>query len=290
MNAVDIVPLPFCDGIIYGEGPRWHGGRLWFTDGLAGRVYSADENGLLAVEAEVERASGLGWLADGTLVVSALFAARIYHVDAQGRITATFDVSDIAWSTNDLLVAPDGRAYVDLYQTTADGSGGPDGPDGIVGSIGLVEPNGAVRVVATGLAVPNGLGLLPDGSTLVVSETQGSRLLAFASAADGSLGPPRVFADLGPDRHPDGLCVDVEGGVWVGCYNTCEFLRVLDGGAVTHRVPIERGWAIAPALGGPDGRTLYLVVDDTTEEGLLSGESTGWVMQARVDVPGAGSP
>jgi sugar lactone lactonase YvrE len=147
-----------------------------------------------------------------------------------------------------------------------------------------------VRVVATGLAVPNGLGLLPDGSTLVVSETMGSRLLAFPVRDDGSLGAPSVFADLGAERHPDGLCVDIEGGVWVGCYDTGGFLRVVAGGTVTHRIAIDRGWAIAPALGGADGRTLYMVVDETTLEGLMKGESTGWIMQARVDVPGAGSP
>jgi sugar lactone lactonase YvrE len=147
-----------------------------------------------------------------------------------------------------------------------------------------------VRIVASGLAVSNGLGFLPNESTLVVSETNGSRILAFAVEPDGRLGAPTVFADLGADRHPDGLCVDVEGGVWIGCYDTGEFLRVVAGGAVTHRVAIEAGWAIAPALGGADGRTLYLVIDDTTMEGLASGDSRGRIMQARVDVPGAGSP
>jgi sugar lactone lactonase YvrE len=273
--------LPFVDGIVYGEGPRWHAGRLWFSDGPAGKVYSAGETGDLRVEAEVPHASGLGWLPDGTLVVSALMAPTISHVDVHGNVTATYDLSDIAWSTNDLLVTPDGRTYVDLYQLTDAGLGG---------EIGLVDRDGTVRVVAPGLAVPNCLGLLPDGTTLVVSETNGSRILAFPTEADGSLGAASVFADLGPDRHPDGLCIDVEGAVWVGCYDTGEFLRVLAGGTVTHRVEIEGGWAIAPALGGPDGRTLYMVIDDTTMEGMVAGDSTGWIMQARVDVPGAGSP
>lgn len=277
MTAPEVVePLPFMDGVVYGEGPRWHDGRLWFSDGPAGKVYSAGEAGDVAVEVEVPRASGLGWLPDGTLVVSALFDAKIYLIDAIGHVTATYDHSDLAFSTNDLLVAPDGRTYVDLY--------------GAEGAIGLVGRDGGIQVVASGLALPNGLAFLPDASTLLVSETSGSRILSFVANPDGSLGAPSVFADLGPERHPDGLCVDEEGAVWVGCYDSGEFLRVLAGGTVTHRVEIERGWSVAPALGGSDGRTLYMVVDDTTHEGLVNGESTGWIMQARVDVPGVGSP
>ncbi len=276
-----IEPLPFIDGIVYGEGPRWHNGRLWFSDVLAGKVCSVGDVGDVAVEAEVAHASGLGWLPNGTLVVSTLFEAKVHHIDAQGRVAATHDLSDLSWSTNDLLVAADGRAYVDLYRATTAEMGG---------AIGFIETGGTVRIVASGLAVPNGLGFLPDGSTLVVSETRGSRILAFTAEPDGSLGAPRVFADLGPRRHPDGLCIDVEGGVWVGCYDTGEFLRIVEGGTVTHRIAIDRGWAIAPALGGADGRTLYMMVDETSSEGMVNGESTGWIMQARVDVPGAGSP
>ncbi|MFN8226660.1 MAG: SMP-30/gluconolactonase/LRE family protein [Mycobacterium sp.] len=272
---------PFVDGIVFGEGPRWRSGRLWFTDSPAGTVYSVGEIGDLATEVEVERPSGLGWLPDGTLVVSSLFAPTVHFVDAGGTVIDTVDVSDAAWSTNDLVVTADGRIFVDLYQHYGTAMGG---------GIGLLQRNGDLRVVATDLAVPNGLGVLPDGLTLVVNETNGSRVLAYSFLSDGGLGEQRVFADLPGDCHPDGLCVDAEGAVWVGCYDTGEFLRVRAGGEVTHRISVDQGWAVAPCLGGADGRTLYMAVNDTTHEGLMAGTSTGWIMQARVDVPGAGSP
>jgi sugar lactone lactonase YvrE len=272
-----VEPQHFVGGIVFGEGPRWHDGRLWFTDGFAGTVCSAGLGGDLTVEARIDRASGLGWLPDGTLVVSTLFDTKIHHVDARGTVVTTFDHAAVAESTNDLVVTEDGRAYVDVYRTDGD-------------AIGSFGPDGAMRIVASGLAMPNGLALLPDHATLVVSESKASRILAFPVEADGGLGAPDVFADLGPTRMPDGLCVDSEGGVWVGCVAAAEFLRVVAGGAVTHRVGIERGWAIAPALGGDDGRTLYLLVNETSPEGISRAESTGWILQARVDVPGSGSP
>lgn len=272
-----VEPQPFVDGIVFGEGPRWHNGRLWFTDGFAGKVYSAGASGDLTVEAEIDRASGLGWLPDETMVVSTLFEAKIHHVDARGAVTKTFDHRHVARSLNDLLVTPDGRGYVDMYRTEGD-------------AIGLLGPDGAMQIVASGLAMPNGLGLLPGGTTLVVSESRRGRILAFSVADDGSLGALDVFVDLGPERQPDGLCVDAEGGVWVGCVAAAEFLRVAANGTITHRVGVERGWAIAPALGGVDGRTLYMVVNETTSEGIAARESTGYVLQARVDIPGAGSP
>lgn len=278
--TVEVDAQPFIDGIIYGEGPRWHHGRLWFSDIHAGKVYSAGESGDLATEVEIDKPSGLGWLPDGTLVVSTLFEAKVHRYLPGADRPDTLDVGHLAAMTNDLVVTPDGRIYVDLYGLAGDRKGG----------IGLLGPGGELQVVASGLLIPNGLGVSPDGKTLVVNEFRRSRILAYPVLSDGTLGAPGVFADLGGGHHPDGLCVDADGAVWVGTCYTREFLRVTSGGTVTHRVSIDRGWAVAPALGGPDGRTLYMIVDDTTQEGLVSGDSTGWILQARVDVPGAGSP
>jgi sugar lactone lactonase YvrE len=136
--------------------------------------------------------------------------------------------------------------------------------------------DGSVQIVATGLSIPNGIGLLPDG-TLVLNETRGSRIYAFTVESDGRLGTPCVFADLGPNRQPDGLCVDAEGGVWSAASAPASSSASWQAAQSLIGSRSKHGWAIAPALGGADGRTLYMVIDDTTIEGLGRGESTGWI-------------
>ena len=267
-------------GIRFGEGPRWHDGRLWFSDIAGGAIYTMDEDGSLDVVVETNFPSGLGWLPDGTLVFSMLFRPVVKRVDGT-EVTVVHDLRDRGWSTNDMVVGVDGTMYVDLY------TGDPNGTR--QGEILLIRPDGDVRTVASGFGTPNGLAITPDGSTLVASDTDRGEILAFRIEADGGLADRRVFADLG-HRRPDGLCLDEEGAVWVGCYDTSEFLRVVAGGEITHRVEAPGGWAVAPALGGADRRTLYLMVNETTTERLQQRDSDGRVEQVRVAGAGAGRP
>ena len=268
------------EGLIYGEGPRWHDDRLWVSDMHADVVRTIDADGALGVGANAHHPSGLGWTPEGDLLVTSLENAVLSRITPSGP-QLHCDLSEFGVSLNDMVALPDGRAYVDVY--TQRGGGPPPG------DVVLVEPDGTAKVVARGLATPNGLAVTPDGTTLVAAETFGNRLHAWTIRADGTLTDQRVFADLG-ERHPDGICLDVEGGVWVGCFLSGEFLRVLDGGEITHRVPVGESWAVAPALGGPEMRTLHLVVSDTTFMGLATGESTSRIETVEVEVPGAGSP
>ena len=182
-----------------------------------GGVKTVDADGNIEVALEFEHPSGLGWLPDGTLLVSVFRVAQVMRVDA-GRITVHADLRDQGWSMNDMVVGPDGRAYVDLYTSRAN--------DVPVGAIVLLTPDGESRIVASDLATPNGLAIAPDGSTLVASETFSGRVLAYTIQPDGGLVDERVFADLGEHRRPDGVCFDAEGAVWVASSFTGEFLRV----------------------------------------------------------------
>jgi sugar lactone lactonase YvrE len=148
-----------------------------------------------------------------------------------------------------------------------------------------VAPDGDVRVVAQDVLFPNGMVLADGGRTLVVAETYGSRLTAFDVADDGTLAGRRVFAQLPEGVYPDGICLDAEGQVWVATARTPEVLRVREGGEVTDRVQVASGsLSYACALGGPDGRTLFVCTARSFQPGA---ERTGRIEVAQVDVPAA---
>ncbi|MCU1375848.1 MAG: 5-valerolactone hydrolase [Actinomycetia bacterium] len=283
----ELDPTLIADGFVLGEGPRWHDDRLWFSDIFDGKIYSLREPGGLSVEVEVGAPSGLGWLPDGSLLVATLAReeggalpgpALLLRVDADGVHTFV-EAADRNTSFNDMVVLPHGQSYLNLYRGTGQGD------DEIV----LVEPGGEWRSVAAGLFHPNGMAVTPDGRTLIVSETHANRVSSFAIDERGDLAARRDFAT--GVAMPDGLCLDAEGAVWVGSLFASEFLRITDGGAVTHRVPVPTPyWALAPMLGGPGRQTLYLLAADTTPARASRLDSSGYLYGVDVDVPGAGWP
>jgi sugar lactone lactonase YvrE len=143
--------------------------------------------------------------------------------------------------------------------------------------------------VADGIAFPNGMVITPDGSTLILSESFTGRLLAFDIGLDGDLSNRRVWAE---GIAPDGICLDAEGCIWTHDAQTRSAARVREGGEIVERIPVEKD-LFATMLGGPDGRTLFLMLADWA--GVENAEAqiakrTGEVRIARVDVPHAGRP
>jgi sugar lactone lactonase YvrE len=272
-------------GLGFAEGPRWHEGRLWFSDMGAGHVVAVDLDGRAEVVVEVTgRPSGLGWLPDGRMLVVSMGGRRLLRREAGGELVEHADLGGLAsFDCNDMVVDGRGRAYV--------GNAGFDlsvrplqvRPAEVV----LVTPQGDARVVDDEVVFPNGSVVTPDGSTLIVAETFGQRLTAFTIAEDGSLTDRRPFALL-DGVAPDGICLDAEGAVWVADATGATCLRVREGGDVVDRVDTGRG-CFACMLGGPERRTLFLLTAEGFQ-GAAIRRRTASIEQVEVDVPGAGWP
>jgi sugar lactone lactonase YvrE len=124
---------------------------------------------------------------------------------------------------------------------------------------------------------------------LIVAESFGSCLTAFNIEPDGSLAGRRVWAPLGESVHPDGICLDAEGAVWLANPGGNGVIRVREGGKVTQYVKVSTQ-AYACMLGGPDGRTLFILTAETFDDAEARAKASGHIEMARVDVPGAGLP
>jgi sugar lactone lactonase YvrE len=277
-------PQLLMGGLAFPESPRWHDGRLWLSDWGAGEVIRLGLDGRSEGVARIPSfPMCIDPLPDGRLLIVDSNARRILRREADGTLVTHADLSGFGthpW--NEIAVDGRGNAYVNNI--------GFDFPEGEVapGTIVVATPEGSVRQVADGVEFPNGMAVTPDSRTLIVAESYGNRLTAFDISADGGLTNRRTWADV--EDHPDGICLDAEGAIWYGDVGTKRAVRVREGGEVLEAIELDRG-CFACALGGSDGRTLFMVANHFGEASDEDPEEPmGQVLTAAAPAPAAARP
>src|SRR4051812_2306951 len=97
----------FAEGIQMGESPRWHDGRFWMCDWLAGEVLAFDGDGSREVVARVEGLPfSIDWLTDGRLVITTTAGVVV------GPGLEPYGATGRPW--NEIVVHPAGQLYVDM--------------------------------------------------------------------------------------------------------------------------------------------------------------------------------
>jgi sugar lactone lactonase YvrE len=268
-------------GIILGESPRWHDGRLWFCDWGAQEIRAVSLDGDSEVIARVESFPFcIDWLPDGRLLAVAGSSFTLLRAEPDGSLAPWVSLEGIcARPWNEVVVDGRGNAYLNCvgYDMMA-------GESPTTGLLAVVLPDGTARQVADDVAFPNGMAVTPDGGTLLLAESHAGRLTAFDIEADGGLSGRRVWADLG-DAAPDGICLDAEGAVWCADVPNQRCVRVREGGQLLDSVELDRG-CFSCALGGPDGTTLFMTAARWAGPGGV-GSPTGLLLTADAPVPGA---
>jgi sugar lactone lactonase YvrE len=273
-------------GLVFGEQPRWHDDRLWFSDWGTQHVIAVDLEG--NDEVIVPGRSFplcVDWLPDGRLLVVSAREGLLLRREPDGSLVTHADLTGLSDPPpgNELVVDGRGNAYVN--------GGGFDfmaGEEFSPGIVALATPDGSARRVADDLAFPNGMLVTPD-STLIVAESYANRLTAFDIAGDGGLSNRREWAHL-KGGFPDGICLDAENAVWYGDVPNKRCVRVREGGSVLQTIELDRG-CFACALGGPEKRTLFMMAQEWNgPEGMFEGPRTGQVLVTQAPAPSDGWP
>lgn len=269
------------DGLAFAEGLRWRDGQLWFSDMHDDSVWRVSEDGARRRVCEVGgRPSGLGWLPGGELLVVSMLDRKILKLGNDGELTDYADLSGVApRRTNDMIVDGKGRAYVGNFGFDFD-----EGEPQTTTSLALVTPDGKVSATGGDLVFPNGMVITGDGSTLIVAETFAACLTAFDIGTDGNLSNRRTWASLKDGAIPDGICIDAEDAVWVASPTTGDCLRIREGGEIADRIVTGRQ-AIACALGGSGGDTLYIATAESVVPEECRKARSGRIEMTRVSVP-----
>ncbi len=271
-------------GLAFGESPRWHEDRLWFSNWGTQEVVAVDLEGKSEVMVRVPTTIpfSIDWLPDGRLLIVSGREGLLLRREPDGELVthaSLRSLSDRPW--NEIVVDGRGNAYLNniCFDFLA---GEPFAP----GIIALLTPDGSARQVADGIAFPNGMCVSPDNQTLIVAESFANRLTAFDIEADGSLSNRRVWA--APEGFgPDGICLDAEGAVW-SANKRC--VRVREGGEVLQTIHLDRS-CFACMLGGVNKQTLFLMVAEWRgPENMTDQTRTGQVLITRAPAPGVGWP
>ena len=281
------------DGLTFGEGPRWHEEKFYFSDFYSHKVFSLDMDGNSEVIVEVPaQPSGLGWMPDGTMLIVSMKNKKLLSFN-NNSLSEVADLSNLAgFHCNDMVVDDQGNGYIGNFGFSTY-SGEEIRPANLI----LVRPGEDPCLAADDLLFPNGTVITPDGKTLIVGETYAARLTAFDINQDATLSNRRVWADFTLDADegdiplPDGMCLDAEGAIWVASPSTAEVIRVKEGGVILDRISVKTN-AYACMLGGDDLKTLFICTSNASgvdPESALR-EKSGKIETIKVEVPGAGRP
>jgi sugar lactone lactonase YvrE len=280
------------EGLRFPEGPRWHDGYLYLSDitGMAVHRYDAGGKGGVLAALDFEP-SGLGFAPDGSLYVVDMPGSRVLGI-RDGVTTVVADLTGIAPSfCNDMAVAADGTAYVTQF-----GANFWKGEMPVAAPVLRVRPGGTIDEFGPGLMMGNGIVVTQDQRALIVAEPGGGRLHRYELDAAGELTGVTGFAELEPTPShpygvvtPDGICLDADGAVWFADPTAHRVARVRDGGEVTDVIAFpEHVFPLAVALGGEDGRSLYVMATPSYDfYAPRTGAGLGYVAVTPVTVPAA---
>ena len=281
----------FATDLVIGESARWRDGRLWLSNWGAAELLTFDLEGRRELVTKVPTTIpfSIDWLPSGQLLIVAGPEQRLLRREPDGSLVDHADLTGLPGGLNEIVVDGRGTIYV---------NGGADFyPDeGVApGFIAAITPDGTVRQIADNIAFPNGMCVTEDNSTLIIAESFAAKLTAFDITEDGGLDNRRTFAEV----LADGICMDIEGAVWTPSWLDNEpcCIRVAESGEVLDRISLDQS-GFACALGGPDGRTLFMLTADwhmgedfmDNLHRLTTGPRTGHVLTATVPVPSAGWP
>ncbi|MGI5817891.1 MAG: SMP-30/gluconolactonase/LRE family protein [Armatimonadota bacterium] len=245
------------DGFDFPEGPAFDAdGTLYITqcgNGWISRIAGGESADYVH---SGSTPNGLAFDESGGLWIAEAGTNQLLRYDGEEltEIAAEWGGKPL-WKPNDLVFHPDGTLFM-----TGPGGSNAETPVGVVYH---VTREGDLRVVADGLAFPNGLALTEDASRLYVVETHRHQIIVYDVGEGGALDGGEQFAEMPGGVGGDGMALDVDGNLYVAHFGMGEVAVFSADGGRIGTLPAGGEKPTNVAFGGNDMRGLYVTEVET---------------------------
>lgn len=128
------------------------------------------------------------------------------------------------------------------------------------GELYRVDADGSITTMERNVVTANGPAFSPDGKTMYFNDSLPRVTWAYDLAEDGSISNRRDFLTF-EEHHgfPDGMAVDVEGGIWIAFYESWVLRRYSPDAQLLEerKLPVRQG--LRPGFGGANMERLFLI-------------------------------
>jgi sugar lactone lactonase YvrE len=244
-TQVDLVVDSRC---LLGEGVTWDEmtQTLLWVDIDARQLHRLDSAGRHGVQSLAQSVSVVVPMnAGGLLAVSGLEIGVLGADGKVGELIATLP-ADGDGHANDGRCDPQGRLWVGTVDRSGQNAAG----------LFCIDSEGVLIKVRDGRALSNGIDWSPDGRKCYHVDSLHRTVEEMTLGSEGLPEEIRTLAHF--DSIPDGLSVDIDGGIWIALWDGGAVVRLTPDGKIDRRVEVPGGWITSCAFGGPDLRTLFI--------------------------------
>lgn len=249
------------------EGPLWDAAKqlLYFVSIEDNMIYRFNENTTEIKSYPTSGPVGAAVLTEEGLLLSAE-KDGIYKVDPEtGERTFLMQPNeDERLRYNDGKLDPRGRFLLGTmgYEEIIEGAA----------SLFVIE-NGESRKILTDLSLSNGIGWSKDDQTFYHIDTPTKKVKQYDYDLEtASLSNGRTVVELTGEGSPDGMCVDLDGNIWVAEYGGKKICKWdVETGEMLVEIAMPVSNITSCCLGGADLDYLYITTAKAEGEALSGG-------------------
>jgi gluconolactonase len=230
-------------------------------EGTIGRITPAGAADVFVELPAGSIGNGIRFDSHGNMFIADYTNHNILKVNMSTREVQVFVHEPIMHQPNDIAVDSRDRIY----------ASDPDFKAG-KGRIWRIDTNGKVTLLDSLTGATNGIEVSMDEKTLYVNAVP--RVWAYDLLPGGGVGGKHLLIEF-PDFGMDGMRCDVSGNLYIARYGKGTVVKVSPGGKVLQEITLIGKRPTNVAFGGPDGRTVYVTLQDQ-----------GNIESFRVDEPG----